>query len=131
MYGFASSFHSASEWHPLIFKVAVKKANVGGPVKPAVNSILLEVGQVNRARSHHTTSHMGMAAAVRPALMEELAHPPTPARIKAAAATANTLILRIGILLFMPWSVAVRPERGAQRKVRHGAQSSAAPIEMH
>src|SRR5262245_8035597 len=58
---------------------------------------------------------MGMAAAVRPALMVELAHPPTPARIKAAAATANTLVLRIGILLSMPRSVAVRPERGARR----------------
>jgi hypothetical protein len=31
----------------LVLKVAVKKANVGGPVKPAVNSILLEIGQVN------------------------------------------------------------------------------------
>jgi hypothetical protein len=31
----------------LVLKVAVKKANVGGPVKPTVNSILLEIGQVN------------------------------------------------------------------------------------
>ena len=30
-----------------MLKVAVKKANVGGPVKPTVNSILLEIGQVN------------------------------------------------------------------------------------
>src|SRR5215472_11232194 len=58
---------------------------------------------------------MEVAVAVRPALMVELAHPPTPARVKAAAATANTLVLRIGILLSMPRSVAVRPERGARR----------------
>jgi hypothetical protein len=31
----------------LVFNVAVKKANVGGPVKPAVNSIPMEIGQVN------------------------------------------------------------------------------------
>ena len=31
----------------LVLKAAVKKANVSGPVKPAVNSILLEIGQVN------------------------------------------------------------------------------------
>jgi hypothetical protein len=30
-----------------VFKIAVKKANVGGPVKPAVNSILTKTGQVN------------------------------------------------------------------------------------
>jgi hypothetical protein len=44
---------------------------------------------------------MGVAAAVRPALTAELAQPPMPARIKAAVATANTLVLRIGILLSM------------------------------
>ena len=31
----------------LVLKIAVKKANVGGPVKPAVNSILSKIGQVN------------------------------------------------------------------------------------
>jgi hypothetical protein len=32
----------------LISKAAAKKTNVGGPVKPTVNSILLEIGQVNQ-----------------------------------------------------------------------------------
>jgi hypothetical protein len=31
----------------LVLKVAAKEADVGGPVKTAVDSILLEIGQVN------------------------------------------------------------------------------------
>src|SRR5262245_26923760 len=86
-----------------------------GAARPSTEMKTLHRGERRSASefAHHTTSHMGMAAAVRPALI--LAHPPTPARIKAAAAMANTLVLRIGILLSMPRSVAVRPERGARR----------------
>jgi hypothetical protein len=31
----------------LVFKVAVKKANIGGPMKPAVNTVRLKIGQIN------------------------------------------------------------------------------------
>jgi hypothetical protein len=44
MYRFTSSFYSLIERALPVLKVAVKKANVGGPVIPAVNSIILEIG---------------------------------------------------------------------------------------
>jgi hypothetical protein len=53
----------------VVLEIAVKKANVGGPVKPALNSILTKIGQVNpdvvAARSRLLRIH-SLAAAHAP-----------------------------------------------------------------